>query len=294
VVRSYLRNQHREALSDALLDEMVDERLTSERITCRFRTLSDVMREHGVERIDLLKIDAEKSESDVLAGIRDEDWPKIRQIVVEVHDVDGRLDQITSLLDRRGYRVTVGSEAMLEDTGLFDVYAVREPGSAEASEACAPAWSGSEALIGDVRTLARTKLPEYMVPSAFVLLDALPLTPNGKVDRRALPAPDARREERTYEPPRTAIEQALAGIWAQVLSVERVGLHDDFFELGGHSLLATSVMARVRSQLGLDVGLRVLFEASVFEAFADRIAAFGAALDGAEPRSDADYDEGVI
>jgi thioesterase domain-containing protein/acyl carrier protein len=101
-----------------------------------------------------------------------------------------------------------------------------------------------------------------MVPSAFVCLDALPLSPNGKIDRRALPPPDASTRSATgYAPPRTPDEQVLAGIFAEILRVERVSLDDDFFELGGHSLLATQVTARVRAQLGRDLPLVALFEA---------------------------------
>jgi surfactin family lipopeptide synthetase C len=125
----------------------------------------------------------------------------------------------------------------------------------------------------------------------------LPLMPNGKVDRRALPAPEGRAQGVAYEAPRTELERSLARIWGQVLGVDRVGLHDDFFALGGHSLLATSTLARVRSQLGIDVGIRVLFESPVLAAFAQRIAAIRDYLDAAEMAAgvtDAEYDEGVL
>src|SRR4029077_10649835 len=100
-----------------------------------------------------------------------------------------------------------------------------------------------------LRSYLQAKLPEYMVPSAFVMLERLPLTPNGKVDRRALPAPDAARPAlgEQYVVPRTAVERQLAEIWGSVLGLDGVGLHDNFFELGGHSLLATQVVSRIRS-----------------------------------------------
>ncbi|SEG92239.1 AMP-binding enzyme C-terminal domain-containing protein, partial [Nonomuraea solani] len=110
-----------------------------------------------------------------------------------------------------------------------------------------------------VRTQVARALPDAMVPSAVVVLDALPLTPNGKVDRAALPAPEfADRSE--YVAPATVHEHLLASIYAEVLAVERVSALDDFFQLGGHSLLATQLMARVREQLGVEVPLRSLFE----------------------------------
>jgi len=117
-------------------------------------------------------------------------------------------------------------------------------------------------VVPKLRSYLQEKLPEYMVPSAFVLLDELPLTPNGKVDRRALPAPDRTRPdlEAAYVAPRTAVEEVLAGVWAEVLDVERVGVHDDFFDLGGHSLKATQVVSRVREALQVEMPLRSIFE----------------------------------
>jgi len=113
-----------------------------------------------------------------------------------------------------------------------------------------------------------------MVPSAFVLLDELPLSPNGKVDRRALPAPgqDRPEVEAAYVAPRTPAEEVIAAIWSQVLGVERVGVYDNFFELGGHSLLVTRVVSRVREAFGIELPLRVLFEAPVLAEFAGSIA----------------------
>src|SRR6202021_4071787 len=90
-------------------------------------------------------------------------------------------------------------------------------------------------------------LPDYMVPAAYVVLDALPLTANGKLDRRALPAPDGSAfASRAYEPPMGEVEESLANIWCEVLAIERVGRHDNFFELGGHSLLVVRVIERMR------------------------------------------------
>ena len=108
----------------------------------------------------------------------------------------------------------------------------------------------------------KERLPEYMVPSAFVTLDSLPLTPNGKVDRKALPAPDPSgfRAENAYAEPRTPVEEQLVEIWEEVLGLERVGIHDDFFELGGHSLLATRVVSRMRKVFQVELPLLSLFE----------------------------------
>ena len=127
----------------------------------------------------------------------------------------------------------------------------------------------------DLRAFLRAKLPDPLIPSAFVSLDALPLTPNGKVDRDALPEPDAAAAApgTPYEAPRNAAEEAVAAVWSAVLGVERVGAHDNFFELGGHSLLATQVASRLRARLGVEVPLRTLFEAPTVAALAARLGA---------------------
>ncbi len=129
--------------------------------------------------------------------------------------------------------------------------------------------AGGEPLTRNLRAALRQSLPEYMVPTAWVQLAALPLTPNGKVDRKALPAPAA--ELKTSTPPRTPTEELLAGIWARVLGVERVGAEDSFFDLGGHSLLATQVVSRVREAFGVELPLRNLFERPTVAAIAAKI-----------------------
>jgi acyl carrier protein len=127
-------------------------------------------------------------------------------------------------------------------------------------------------IVDGLRAHMKAVLPEYMVPAAFVFLEALPLTPNGKVDRNALPVPDvATQLARQYVAPHTPTEELLARIWAEVLGLERVGLHDNFFELGGHSLLVMKVMSRLRMTFHVDIGLRRLFEVSTVEELAEVI-----------------------
>src|SRR5439155_23842837 len=119
-----------------------------------------------------------------------------------------------------------------------------------------------ERLVSTLRAHVAAALPDYMVPAAFVRLDALPLTPNGKLDRRALPAPDRDAfAHQAYEAPQSELEIALASIWSELLGVERISRHDSFFDLGGHSLLAVPMIERLR-RLGLSVSVRALFDAS--------------------------------
>ena len=124
-----------------------------------------------------------------------------------------------------------------------------------------------------LRSYLLEQLPSAMVPSVFVLLDALPLTANGKIDRKSLPEPDHRKSEPalSYLAPRTGIESVVADIWAEVLKLEKVGVHNNFFDLGGHSLLATQIVSRLREALLVDVSLRVLFEKPTVAGLSDHI-----------------------
>ena len=127
----------------------------------------------------------------------------------------------------------------------------------------------------DLRRFLKDKLPDHMVPAVFVSLDALPLMPNGKIDRRALPAPDRSRPEldKAFVAPRTPAEEILAEIWARLLDVERIGIHDNFFDLGGHSLLATQLVSRVREAFQVELPLRRLFEVPTVAGLAESIEA---------------------
>jgi amino acid adenylation domain-containing protein len=133
-----------------------------------------------------------------------------------------------------------------------------------------PALAAEDAKLPlELQDYLRRSLPDYMVPSAFVLMGAWPLTPSGKIDRRALPAPDRRSE--SYVPPRTPQEEILCSIFADALSLERIGVEDDFFALGGHSLLATRLVSQVRTSFGVELPLRTLFEAPTVRLLAEHV-----------------------
>ncbi|MFA1627851.1 phosphopantetheine-binding protein, partial [Rhizobium mongolense] len=166
---------------------------------------------------------------------RNDDQVKIRGFRIEPGEIAARLGEHAWV---REAVVVAHADAAGNKRLVAYVVAKTTDGSAEA---------GGAGLAASLRAHLGGLLPDYMVPSAFVRLDALPLTVNGKLDRKALPAPeDDAYARRAYEAPRGEIETALAEIWAELLGVERVGRHDNFFELGGHSLLAVQLMERLR------------------------------------------------
>jgi amino acid adenylation domain-containing protein len=186
-------------------------------------------------------------------------------------DFLGRADHQVKI---RGFRIELGEvEAQLRQHGQMReaVVMAREEG-------------GEKRLVGyvvcdgtvttsDLKDHVRKRLPDYMVPSAIVLLDKLPLTPNGKIDRKALPAPEAPNAERGGEfvAPATPTEIALAEIWCELLNVPRVGIHDNYFKLGGHSLLAIRVVSRIRDAFQVDLKMNSIFEAPTIATLAEAI-----------------------
>jgi amino acid adenylation domain-containing protein len=172
----------------------------------------------------------------------------------------GRVDHQVKV---RGFRIELGEiEAVLGGhPGVREVVVLaREDSPGEKRlVAYVVAQEGPAPSVSELRGFLKERLPEYMVPSAFVGLPALPLTPNGKVDRKALPAPDGRGVAEGYVPPCTPTEELLAGIWGEVLRQERVGRHDNFFALGGHSLVAMQVIAQLSQVFPVKLPIHTLF-----------------------------------
>ncbi|MGZ3461451.1 MAG: amino acid adenylation domain-containing protein, partial [Archangium sp.] len=165
----------------------------------------------------------------------------------------------------RGFRIELAEveAALARHPAVKDVVvAAKEDGSGgKRLVAYVAPQPGQDVEAASLKAYLKGNLPEYMVPSAFMRLEAFPLTPSGKVDRKALPAPEVVAAGEAYVAPRTTMEEVVAGIWAPLLGLRRVGAHDNFFGLGGHSLLATQVASRLREVLRVEVPVRALFEA---------------------------------
>ncbi|HEX6749442.1 MAG TPA: amino acid adenylation domain-containing protein [Longimicrobium sp.] len=193
--------------------------------------------------------------------------PHSRTLVL---DFLGRADQQVKV---RGFRIEPGEvEAALRALDFVaDAVVAPRPGPGGADRLVAWVVSADGALDDEeLRDGLRRVLPHYLVPAAFVAIDAVPLTANGKVDRSALPDPAAERGDE-FVAPRTETERVLAELWAPLLGVERAGAGDDFFAQGGHSLLAVRLVSRIRDVLGVELPLRVIFEAPTLSALAARI-----------------------
>jgi syringomycin synthetase protein SyrE len=189
---------------------------------------------------------------------RNDDQVKIRGFRIELGEIAARLQEHPAVEEA----AVIAREDAPGENRLVAYY---RPASLHA-------FPDPESLLSDVRSFLRERLPEYMVPAAYVRLESLPLTPNGKLDRRALPAPngDVYAAHR-YVPPQGDLEAALAAIWAEMLKLEQVGRHDDFFALGGQSLLALRVLFRVNDCFRTELSVSTLLEHSLLMEFAQKL-----------------------
>ena len=259
IIRSWVERMASEkqgvqAVQGSEIDALVDEYLQSESFDCSLRSLSSVIREQKIETVDYLKVDVEGAELQVLHGIEAEDWPKIRQVVLEVHSKE-LLESCSQILEAQGFQLAVDEFIPVEDQidYVYMVYGRRPEDSAASAAASPPVPNVSEETL---RASLATSLPEVMVPTHLVLLDRLPLLPNGKIDRRALPVPGASTQRRTpFVPPGEGLEQQIADIWRQLLGTEEISSQDNFFETGGNSLLLMQAHGQLREQLGRDLSL---------------------------------------
>ncbi len=188
----------------------------------------------------------------------------------------GRIDHQVKI---RGFRIELSEieVALTDHSGVSETIVIARDDVHKEKRLVAYVVSDREQTpsIGDLRAHLSERLPEYMIPSFFVMLDAIPLTSNGKVDRNALPAPELSRPdlEGAFVAPRSQVEEMVAQVWSDALHIDQVGVHDNFFALGGHSLLATTIVTRLRQAFNIDLPLRTIFEGPTVSQLSEKIEA---------------------
>jgi acyl carrier protein len=186
----------------------------------------------------------------------------------------GRIDEQVKI---RGFRIELGEieKNLLQHPNIKETVVIALENEQKYKYLVAYFVTNKSIKITEIRDYLAQKLPDYMIPSAFVFLDKFPLTPNGKIDKKALPKPDFDTyRENEFIAPRNEIEMKLAQIWQEVLNIENIGINDNFFSLGGHSLLATQIVSRIRTNLGVELPLRNLFEYPTIAQLGDRLSQF--------------------
>ena len=212
-------------------------------------------------------------------------------------EISGRIDDQVKI---RGYRIELGEI----ETALNQLPDVKESsvvvrsmsnGSKQLVAYCERRSAGKELSIAELKAKLRQTLPDYMVPSAIVMVDILPLNPNGKVDKKALPEPTAEHfVANEFVAPRNSTEQALVEIWQEVLELDQVGVFDDFFDLGGHSLLINKVSTRLKQKLGIELPPRTLFEVPTIAALAEILQSLSVPEADDSEWDEEDYEEGSL
>ncbi|MEU1643123.1 amino acid adenylation domain-containing protein [Micromonospora zamorensis] len=269
VIKRFLANE-RDAGADrevllGRVDELLAERFAGRELTVPVRPLSAFLDELAPERIDLLKIDVQRAEADVLAGLEDRHWPLVAQVAMEVHDApgtdtEGRLAELVATFQARGFDVVTRQDDLLVGTDRHTLHAVRPEYAADPRPAVVvPAGPTAGPLDERLTGWLADRLPAHLVPAAVVLLDELPLTRNGKLDRAALPVPRLDRPHGgTVVAPADRAEQILVEAWREVLGVATVGVTDSFFALGGDSIRSIQMQVAANKR-GLSFRLSDIF-----------------------------------
>jgi FkbM family methyltransferase len=251
VLKAYL-GRDEEAASAAGLDAMVAELLVGEPIECSVQTLGQVLAGYPIDHIDLLKIDVEKAEWQVLRGIDDNLWPRIDQLVMEVHNIDGRVASCVSLLESKGFSVLVDRNQDLLNTDMYGVYARR---GSIGPDLTAPRWrrplSTRRALAAAIRDQLADELADLAV-ERFQFATALPKDARGEIDAALLIA-RLPMEDAAEAGPLPEIDAKLASIWRSILKVEDISATDDFFALGGTSLKSVRMVLEADEVFGENV-----------------------------------------
>ncbi|WP_298422706.1 non-ribosomal peptide synthetase [uncultured Kordia sp.] len=276
LVDTYMKNQ----LSGDAMDEQERASILHERFKnveeydCKLKSISQIIEEENIQKIDLLKIDVEKSEWEVLSGIQEKDWTLIQQIVIEVHDVNDRLKQIQQKIESHGFTIITEQDANFTDTHIYNLYATRTKPDTYVdnnSTTIQLHWKSDQEIVKDITSKLGNVLPDYMIPaqSAIVILDEIPTHPNGKINRKLLPDPLqlASSNNAAYTEPATDLEYLVLGVWQKVIGREKISTKDDFFHIGGDSIKSIQIVSRLNTK-GYTIKMKDVFENPTIEKLA--------------------------
>ncbi len=270
ILQSYLKEQHRSDGENGYeeVDLIVEEALEGVRINCPVTSVSHLMDAHELKKIDLLKVDVEDWEEKIVRGIASYHWARIQNVILEVHDRDGRLAFIRDFLTGKGFEVKVVQTRDLTSTALYNVVASKNMSAGNGSNKGYDQFmvgkhhpENIQELVSAIRSTVQHQLPSYMVPDEIIAVETLPITRNGKVDRSRL-LEMAKQNRKTTESAKIELSRrgkVVVGILEDVLRKE-VGVGDNFFQSGGNSLNATKVINRVKEALSIDLKVRDLFK----------------------------------
>ena len=257
------------------LTKLIAGKLQPKPTTVSLRRLSDVLREESGEEIGLLKINVQYAELDVVRGIEDRDWPRIKQVVIQsnLNDADNPSQspiEVIALLKEKGFIVATDEFELFKGFSRYTIYARREIFAEAASppyQPCARSLADSVVLVeSDIRERLKNQLPTYLLPTDYVRIDHLPLNRSGKVDRHALPPPGKSGAVGDgFVAPLAGIQTTIANIWKTVLNLEKVGTRDNFFDIGGHSLKLVQVHMELCKTVDKDVTMLDLFQHPTIE-----------------------------
>lgn len=268
-VESLLKNTlaHKDDSSSTNHAEIIKASLTKKQISAEFSTLSNTINLHHIEHINLLKIDVERHELEVLKGINDEHWGLIDQVIIEVHDFDNRLDIISSLLASNGFIVNIERPSLIENDSIVVLYArkahqITQPSNMDLRYRYK--WQSKQRLENDVKAFTGTKLPNYMIPTSFLILDHIPTTDNGKIDFVAArklfhnTALSSSKDKVSIEE-QDSITSKLASCWKQVLNFNEYDHNTNFFDLGGDSFSLVTLHHLISEKITESIELMDLF-----------------------------------
>lgn len=288
VAKSYMNDDDNENLKE--IEELIENRYETENYSCELTTISEIIKENDLKKIDLLKIDVEKSELLVLKGIEDNDWDKIKQLVLEV-DTREHKEEVISILDAKGYHLYVHNLVEVDkkednpnDVFAFIIYAIKK--SKQDFEKHNLSTSESVSFI---KNYLKDRLPEYMIPTHIKIIDTIPLNVNGKIDRSALKEIKSKVDlsaQKIKVEVNQSLFEVISNIWKSLLQVDSIDSNKNFFDLGGHSLLLIKMQATIEEMLEIKISVIELFKHPTIDSLSEYL--------GSSKKEKPDFDRAML